>query len=87
MPTFGECAAFAYAIPPENSKQAFYKPTVDEVAKAKAMINFLMEDRAFLALLRSNDPKVRANAMDQLNEAHRQAYGGDSTRNDDACTG
>ena len=75
MPTFGDRAAFTYAIPPEHSKRASYKPTAEEAANAKAVINLLMEDRFFLALYRSNDPKVRAAAMDKLNKAHHQAYG------------
>ena len=54
MPTFKEDAAFTS-----------YKPTAEKAAKAKALINFLMEDRFFLALYRSNDPKVRAAAMDK----------------------
>ena len=53
--------------------------------RAKALINFLMEDRFFLALYRSNDPKVRAAAMDKLNEAHHQAYGDVSAQDDDAA--
>lgn len=51
---------------------------------ARSLINFLMEDRFFLALYRSNDPKVRAAAMDKLNKAHHQAYGDASTKDDDA---
>ncbi len=65
---------------------ASYKPTAEEAAKAKALINFLMEDRFFLALYRSNDAQVRAAAMDKLNNAHHQAYGDASTK-DDAGTG
>jgi len=84
MPTFGEGAAFTHAILPDNFKQASYKPTAEEAAKAKARINFLMQDRFFLALYRSNDPKVRAAAMDKLNKAHHQAYGDASTKDDDA---
>ena len=84
MPTFGEGAAFTHAILPDNFKQASYKPTAEEAAKAKARINFLMQDRFFLALYRSNDPKERATAMGKLNNAHYQAYGDASTQNDDA---
>ena len=43
--------------------------------KAKSLINFLMQDKSFLALFRSNDPSVRAAALDKLNKAHYQAYG------------
>ncbi len=57
------------------SKQSYFKPTAENSAKAKALINFLMHDKFFLALLRSNDPRVRASAIDKLNEAHYQAYG------------
>ena len=67
--------------------QASYKPTAEEAAKAKALINFLMQDRLFLALYRSNDARVRAAAMDKLNNAHHQAYGDAPTKNDDAGTG
>ena len=73
MPIFGDGTAFA--VPQEHSKQASYEPTAEEAARAKALINFLMEDRFFLALYRSNDPKMRAAAMDKLNKAHHQAYG------------
>ncbi len=65
-------------------KQVNCKPTKEESAQAKALINFLMEDRFFLELYRSNDPKVRAAAMDKLNEAHHQAYGDVATHDDDA---
>ena len=87
MPTFGDGAAFTHVIPPEHSNQASYKPTVEEAAKAKALINFLMEDRFFLSLYRSNDPKMRAAAMNKLNKAHHQAYGDAPTKDDDAGTG
>jgi len=43
-----------------------------------------MQDRFFLALYRSNDPKERAAAMDKLNNAHHQAYGDAPTKDDDA---
>ena len=84
MPTFGDGAALTPTIPPERSKQASYKPTAEEAAKAKALINVMMQDRFFLALYRSNDPKVRAAAIDKLNKAHHQAYGDASTQDGDA---
>ena len=87
MPTFEESAAFTQAILPEYSKRAFYKPTAEEAAKAKALINFLMEDRFFLALYRSNDPKVSAAAMNKLNDAHHHAYGDAPTKDDDDGAG
>jgi len=49
-------------------------PVAGDAAKAKALINFLMQDRFFLEHFRSEDPKVRAAAMDTLNKAHHQAY-------------
>ena len=49
-----------HATLPDPSKQASYKPAAEEAANAKALINFLMQDRFFLALYRSDDPKVRA---------------------------
>ena len=58
------------------SKQAAQQPTAEDAASGKALINFLMQDRLFLALFRSTDPKVRASAIDKLNKAHYQAYGG-----------
>jgi len=76
MPTFKDGPAFTS-----------YKPTAGEAAKAKALINFLMQDRFFLALYRSNDPNVRAAAIDKLNNAHNQAYGDASTKDDNAGTG
>ena len=57
------------------SKQASYRPTAEDAAKGKALINFLMQDGLFLALLRSTDARVRAGAIDKLNAAHHQAYG------------
>ena len=66
------------------SRRASYKPTAEEAAKAKALINFLMQDRLFFALYRSNDAQVRAAAIDKLNKAHYQAYGDASTQDDDA---
>jgi hypothetical protein len=58
-----------------RSKRASHQPTAEDAAKGKALINFLMQDGLFLALLRSTDAKVRAGAIDKLNEAHHQAYG------------
>jgi hypothetical protein len=87
MPTMGDGAAFAHAILPDKLKQWSYKPTEEEAAQAKALINSLMQDRFFLALYRSNDPKVRAAAMDRLNNAHCQAYGDAPTKDDDAGQG
>jgi hypothetical protein len=43
-----------------------------------------MQDPFFLAFYRSNDPKVRAAAIDKLNKAHHQAYGDGSTQDGDA---
>ena len=57
------------------SRQASYQPTAEDAAKGKALINFLMQDGLFLALLRSTDARVRAGAIDKLNAAHHQAYG------------
>ncbi|MGC2395289.1 MAG: hypothetical protein WA579_04745, partial [Rhodomicrobium sp.] len=57
------------------SNQASYQPTAEDAAKGKALINFLMQDGLFLALLRSTDAGVRAGAIDKLNAAHHQAYG------------
>ncbi len=76
MPTFKEGAAFTS-----------YKPTAEEAAKAKVLINFLMQDCFFLALYRSNDARVRAAAISKLNDAHHQAYGDAPTKDDDAGTG
>ena len=86
MPTVRDDTAFTHAILRDNCKQASYKPTAEEAAKAKALINVMMQDRFFLALYRSNDPKVRAAAMDKLTEAHHQAYGDAPTKGDDAGT-
>jgi hypothetical protein len=55
-----------------------------DAAKAKALINFLMQDRFFLEHFRSEDPKVRAAAMDTLNH---QAYGDSPAADDDAASG
>ncbi len=84
MPTLEERAAFTSTVLPDNFNRANYEPTTEEAAKAKALINFLMQDRFFLARYRSNDPKVRAGAMDKLNEAHHQAYGDAQTEDDSA---
>jgi len=82
MPTL----RFTHALLSDHSKLASYKPTAEDAAKAKALINFLMQDPFFLALFRSNDPKVRAAAMDQLNEAHHLAYGDAQTEDDDEAS-
>ena len=84
MATFCDGTAFTHAIS-DHSKQAFDKPSSEQAAKAKAVINFLMQDRFFLALYRSNDPKVRAAALSELNQAHYQAYGDAPTQDEDAC--
>ena len=62
-------------IPSDSSRKVCPAPSTDDAAKAKSLINFLMQDRFFLALYRSTDPKVRAAAIDKLNKAHHQAYG------------
>jgi len=87
MPTVRDDTAFTHAILPGNLKQASYNPTAEEATKAKALINFLMQDPLFLALFRSNNPKVRAAAMDKLNEAHHQAYGDGPAQHVDAASG
>jgi len=75
MATLGDGTAFTHAILTDHIKQAYLEPSPGESEKAKALINFLMQDRFFLALYRSNDPKVRAAALNELNQAHYQAYG------------
>lgn len=62
-------------IPSDPSRKVCSVPSTDDADKAKSLINFLMQDRFFLALYRSTDPKVRAAAIDKLNKAHHQAYG------------
>ena len=57
MPTFGDGAVFAHPILSDNVRRANYKPTEEEVVSAKALINFLMQDRFFLALYRSSRAK------------------------------
>ncbi len=59
----------------QSASGACSTPTEETAAKGRALINFLMEDRLFLALYRSNDPGVRANAIDLLKKAHHHAYG------------
>ena len=80
MPSLKEAAA----MPQDHSRMSRVTPTAEDAAKAKSLINFLMQDRFFLALYRSNDPNVRAAAMDKLNKAHYQAYGDAPTKDDDA---
>ncbi len=58
-----------------SAREACDTPTEENAAKGRALIKFLMEDRLFLALYRSNDPGVRATAIDLLKKAHHQAYG------------
>ena len=87
MPTVRDDTAFTRAILSDKLKKAFYSPNAEDAAKAKALINFLMEDRLFLALYRSNDSKERAAAMNKLNEAHHQAYGDASAPDDDDAAG
>jgi hypothetical protein len=83
MATLGDGTAFTHAILTDHIKQAYHEPSSGEAEKAKALINFLMQDRFFLALYRSNDPKVRAAALNELNQAHHQAYG--DAPPEDAC--
>ena len=83
MPTVRDDTAFTQAVLSGNLKQASCNANAADAAKAKALINVMMQDRLFLALYRSNDPKVRAAAMDKLNKAHHQAYGDASTKDDD----
>ena len=85
MTTLGDGTAFTYVTHSGRFRQVCHKPSSEEAAKAKAFINFLMEDRFFLALYRSNDPKVRAAALDELNQAHYQAYGDAPTKDEDTC--
>ena len=82
MPTL----RFTHATLPYPSKQAPCKPAAEDAAKAKALINSLMQDGFFLALYRSDDPKVRAAAIDKLNKAHHQAYGDAPTQHDEAAS-
>ena len=65
MPILGDGSTVTHAILQDRSKQACNTPTAGDAAKAKALINVMMQDRFFLALYRSNDPKVRAAAMDK----------------------
>jgi hypothetical protein len=73
MPTLRD-TVFTHAIL-QGNKAANYRAEEATKAKAKALINFLMQDGPFLNLYRSNDPKERAVAMETLNVAHHQAYG------------
>jgi hypothetical protein len=57
-------------------------PVDENAARGRALISFLMEDRLFLALYRSNDPGVRATAIDLLKKAHLQAYGSTAVEGD-----
>ncbi len=75
MPTLQDGLTSLQPTTPDRLKPADPKPRAEDAAKAKALINFLMQDAFFLALYRSNDPNVRAAAMDKLNRAHHQAYG------------
>lgn len=75
MPTLRDGLTSPHPTPPDHFKQADFKPAAEDAAKAKALINFLMQDPFFLARYRSNDPNVRAAAMVKLDEAHYQAYG------------
>ena len=63
------------SLPELDLKQTYHEPAAEHYADGKALINFLMQDRFFLARLRSNDPIVRADAIAKLNKAHYQAYG------------
>jgi hypothetical protein len=69
------------------SERSSPRPAAEDAAKAKALINFLMKDRFFLEHFRSGDPKVRAAALDTLNKAHHQAYGGAPAADGDAASG
>ena len=81
MLILGDGSTVAHAFLQDRSKLACDTPTAEDAAKAKALINVMMQDRFFLA---SNDPKVRAVAMDKLNKAHTRAYGLSPTKDSDA---
>ena len=83
MPNVRDGAACTDAILPRSFKPGFSRPAAEDEAKAKALINFLMQDWHFLALFRSNDPEERGAAMDMLNKAHHQAYGDAPIRDED----
>ncbi len=85
MGTLGDGTAFTYATLIGHFNQDFREGNSEEAAKAKALINFLMQDRFFLALYRSTDPNVRAAALNELNQAHYQAYGDAPSKDEDAC--
>ncbi|MFZ1110348.1 MAG: hypothetical protein WAN43_18620 [Rhodomicrobium sp.] len=63
------------ALREQPSNQDYCKPAAERAANGKALINFLMQDKFFLDLYRSNDARTRAAAIDKLNNAHNQAYG------------
>jgi hypothetical protein len=56
----GDGSTVTHGILQDRSKQTCDTPTAEDAAKAKALINVMMQDWFFLALYRSNDPKVRA---------------------------
>ncbi len=84
MPNGRDGIAYDHAILPHSFKQGFSRLAAEDAAKAKALINYLMQDWHFLALFRSNDPEERAAAMNVLNKAHHQAYSDAPIRDDDA---
>ena len=61
-------------------------PVAGDAAKAKALINFLMQDRFFLKHFRSEDPKCVGRHGD-VEQAHHQAYGDAPAADDDAASG
>ena len=73
--------------PSKLERLAFSEAVAVDAAKTKALINFLMQDRFFLEHFRSDDPTVRAAAMDTLNKAHHEAYGDAPAADDDAASG
>ena len=83
MPTLPDDYAVTNSVA-EEIDALRVSPTADSAARSKALINFLMQDKFFLALYRSNDPTERAAAMDKLSKAHHQAYGDASTQDGDA---
>jgi hypothetical protein len=58
-----------------GSQQIYNTPSENDIKGIQKQINTLMKDKAFLEKYQSNDPKVRAKAVNELNSLFEQAYG------------
>jgi hypothetical protein len=68
-----------------GSQRTYNTPSEASSKDVQKQINSLMKDKAFMERYQSDNPKTRANAVNQLNSLFEQAYG--NAPNEDQLTG